>query len=90
MAAQVDPPLTTVRIAQYELGRLAGELLLERLEHADAPPQVVDFPVQLQVRGSSSTHLLSEEQQNTLLQSLIESLSADYPGRSVPDERRFT
>lgn len=49
---KINPPLTTVRVPQYELGRRAAELLLERLRGAHVDGQLVD--VELVVRGSTA------------------------------------
>lgn len=51
---RLNPPLTTVRIPQYELGVQAAELLLERLQDPDAAAQVVHLPPQLVERGSTA------------------------------------
>ncbi|HST16293.1 MAG TPA: LacI family DNA-binding transcriptional regulator [Gaiellaceae bacterium] len=50
-----DPPLTTVRVPGYELGRLGAESLIARLG-GEAPPAGggrVTLPVTLQLRGSA-------------------------------------
>jgi DNA-binding LacI/PurR family transcriptional regulator len=50
-----DPPLTTVRVPGYELGRVGAESLIARLG-GQAPPsagQRVTLPVTLQLRGSA-------------------------------------
>lgn len=51
---RIDPPLTTIRIQHYEIGRNAAQILLSRLD-SDAPQPVVHkvMPVELVVRGSS-------------------------------------
>ncbi|OYD07728.1 LacI family DNA-binding transcriptional regulator [Paludifilum halophilum] len=50
-----DPPLTSVRILSYELGREAMELLMDRLGHAGRQPmnKEVVLPSRLEVRQSS-------------------------------------
>jgi len=53
LAAHVTPPLTTVRAGGDELGRRAVEMLLDRLNHPDAPAQQVNAPVELVVRRST-------------------------------------
>ena len=52
---RIDPPLTTIRVAQYEAGKCAAKILVERLE-ANAPvaPRHELMPVELIVRGSSA------------------------------------
>jgi DNA-binding LacI/PurR family transcriptional regulator len=50
-----DPPLTTVRVPGYELGRVGAESLIARLG-GDSPPAAgarVTLPVTLQLRGSA-------------------------------------
>jgi len=50
-----DPPLTTVRVPGYELGRLGAERLIARLGGEDTPPggARVTLPVTVQLRGST-------------------------------------
>lgn len=52
----IDPPLTTVRIPQYEMGRRAGELLLELLHDPRAPRrrEPVALAPELVVRSSTA------------------------------------
>ncbi len=53
----LDPPMTTVRVPQYELGHEAGRLLLERISQGAAPAgpaQVVSFAPELVIRGSTA------------------------------------
>lgn len=52
-ASYMLPPLTTVRIDQPFLGEAAGRLLLNRINDASMPRQVVTIPSQLIVRGTS-------------------------------------
>jgi DNA-binding LacI/PurR family transcriptional regulator len=47
-----DPALTTVRIPGYEIGRTAGEALIDVLEGQARPPQHQVLPVELKLRGS--------------------------------------
>jgi DNA-binding LacI/PurR family transcriptional regulator len=50
-----DPPLTTVRVPGYDLGRVAAESLIGRLG-GDEPPAAggrLTLPVELCVRGSA-------------------------------------
>lgn len=53
-ARLVEPPLTTVRVEDYLLGRRAGEMLLSRLGGAELTEPVIHVPVTLEVRGSTS------------------------------------
>ena len=47
IASLVEPALTTVRVRQYDMGKLASELLLERLSGKEGSQDVVKFPVEL-------------------------------------------
>jgi hypothetical protein len=55
-ADMLQPPLTTVRIPQRELGRRAGELILELMagEGDRYPSEPVRLPCELVVRGSTA------------------------------------
>ena len=52
LAAFLDPPLTTVRLPAYELGRAVGEALLERISNPAARRRTL-LPIELVVRGST-------------------------------------
>jgi len=52
-AAFVDPPLTTVALPGYEMGRRAAELLLAYLHEGEFPEKEVVFPATLTVRDSA-------------------------------------
>jgi LacI family transcriptional regulator len=52
--SRLRPPLTSVRVPQYELGVEAARLLLDRLSGRTVTPRVVLLPVQLVVRGSTA------------------------------------
>ncbi len=58
-AAVMHPRLTTVRQPTYEIGQKAAQLLFERLEKRDAPPQVVRLQPQLIIRELSGAALQS-------------------------------
>jgi LacI family transcriptional regulator len=51
---RLRPPLTTVRIPQYELGRQAASLLLERLSSPGAAPKRLLLAPELVIRGSTA------------------------------------
>ncbi|NZA26875.1 LacI family DNA-binding transcriptional regulator [Luteimonas sp. SJ-92] len=51
-AALSTPPLTTLAVQPRVCGRLAAEMLLDRVREPDAPARRVVAPVQLMVRGS--------------------------------------
>jgi LacI family transcriptional regulator len=50
---RLSPPLTSVRVPQYELGVEAARLLLDRLSGRTVIPRSVLLPVTLVVRGSA-------------------------------------
>jgi LacI family transcriptional regulator len=52
--SRLQPPLTSVRVPQYELGVEAARLLLDRLSGRTVTPRVVLLPVRLVVRGSTA------------------------------------
>jgi LacI family transcriptional regulator len=51
---KLRPPLTTIRIPQYEIGVRATQLVLERLQAPSAEPITVRLEPELVVRGSTS------------------------------------
>jgi LacI family transcriptional regulator len=54
LIGRLRPPLTSVRVPQYELGVEAARLLLDRLTGRTLTPRVVLLPVSLIVRGSTA------------------------------------
>src|SRR5205085_4358115 len=52
-SALLNPPLTTVRTAYHDFGRLAAQLLLDMIEGRLEPPQRVVIEPELIVRGST-------------------------------------
>jgi LacI family transcriptional regulator len=54
LVSRLRPPLTSVRVPQYELGVEAARLLLDRLSGRTATARVVLLPVSLIVRGSTA------------------------------------
>jgi LacI family transcriptional regulator len=52
-AARFQPPLTTIHIPHYEIGKAAAQLMLERLQDAEAPPHEVRLQPSLVVRRST-------------------------------------
>ena len=52
-ADRFQPPLTTIRVPQYEIGAAAAELLLDLLRDPAAPARDVVLPAELVVRGST-------------------------------------
>jgi LacI family transcriptional regulator len=53
-AARFQPPLTTIHIPHYEIGKAAGELMLERLQEGDSPPREVRLEPHLVDRESTA------------------------------------
>jgi LacI family transcriptional regulator len=68
-----EPPLSTVRIPQYDLGYLAGEIVLNLLQEPSEKPISYLFPVELIVRGSSRALPFSVEERAANLKSLLSS-----------------
>ena len=85
-ASLVMPALTTVRIDQYRLGALSGQLLTERMSQRRAePPSAVEFPTELIVRNSCGARRRSQKQTQQILTDLIAAVSVDMS----PETRRF-
>ncbi len=61
IASLVEPALTTVRVRQYDMGKLASELLLERLSGKEGSQDVVKFPVELIIRNSCGDRRMSSQ-----------------------------
>jgi LacI family transcriptional regulator len=53
-AARFQPPLTTIHIPHYEIGKAAGQLMLERLQDGDSTPREVRLEPSLVVRDSTA------------------------------------
>ena len=53
LAAFLAPPLTTVGVPKAELGRRAGEMILERVSKPDTAPFRAELPTDLVVRASA-------------------------------------
>lgn len=53
LAAHVGPPLTTVRVAQYDVGTRAAQLLLALIEDPQRRPETVVISGELVVRSST-------------------------------------
>jgi len=54
LIARLRPPLTSVRVPQYELGVEAARLLLDRLSGRTLTSRVVLLPLSLVIRGSTA------------------------------------
>jgi LacI family transcriptional regulator len=53
-AARFSPPLTTIHIPHYEIGKAAADLMLDRLQDGDTPPREIRLEPSLVVRGSAA------------------------------------
>lgn len=82
MAALMDPPLTTIRIPQYELGRLTGESVLQLLAVGSSSPESIEFPVELRVRGSSVRNLPSTQDRQSMVEDIIAALAHNTPAQT--------
>jgi LacI family transcriptional regulator len=49
-----NPPLTTVRIPEYEIGRRAARMLLDRIDHPAEHTETILISPELVVRGSTA------------------------------------
>jgi len=52
ISSRIVPPLTTVRVPRYEIGRTVGQVLLQRISGAKASDHVIDLGFQIVERGS--------------------------------------
>jgi LacI family transcriptional regulator len=53
-AARFQPPLTTIHIPHYEIGKAAAQLMLERLQDGDAQPREIRLEPRLVERDSTA------------------------------------
>jgi LacI family gluconate utilization system Gnt-I transcriptional repressor len=53
LADKISPPLTTVRVPRRAIGRIAAEIILDRLANHDSASRVVDAGYELVERGSA-------------------------------------
>jgi LacI family transcriptional regulator len=60
MAAEMEPPLTTIRQRPHQLGAAAANLLLDLLADPTGSPKRVILPTELIVRASCGSHLNQE------------------------------
>lgn len=52
-AAEITPSITSVHVADYQIGRLAGEMMLKRLDGGAVEQPIIQVPLNLQVRAST-------------------------------------
>jgi DNA-binding LacI/PurR family transcriptional regulator len=52
-AELTDPPLTTLRVPGFDIGRRAASLLIEGIEGRETAPVTERLPVELIIRGSA-------------------------------------
>jgi LacI family transcriptional regulator len=55
-ADRFQPPLTTIHIPHYEIGKAAAELMVERLQDGDNLPRDIRLEPRLVVRGSTAPY----------------------------------
>jgi len=58
-ADRFNPPLSTIHIPHYEIGKAAGELMLDRLQDGDSPPREIRLEPNLVVRESTRARAAS-------------------------------
>ena len=68
-----EPPLSTVRIPQYDLGHIAGEIILQLLQAPSDKPISYLYPVELIIRGSSCALPFSADERAANLKNLLSS-----------------
>lgn len=54
LAGRLQPPLTTIRVPQYDVGARAAEMLLAQVDDPDRHPETVLISGELIVRGSTA------------------------------------
>ena len=75
MDAFSEPPLSTVRIAQYDLGCMIGEIVLKLMQEPIEKPTSYLFPVELIIRGSSRAQPFSADEKKSNLKNLLASFT---------------
>ncbi len=58
MASFIGVPLTTVSQDAHELGKVASQMLLERLQGADLPPRCYTVPTRVRIRASTAAPIM--------------------------------
>ena len=54
LVEHLEPPLSTIRIPGEEIGRRAGEMVIELIDDPGSPPESVSIPASLIPRGSTA------------------------------------
>lgn len=54
LTGYLDPPLTTIHLPAYELGRMAADTVIAMLDEPDVTPHTVSLPPRLMVRRSTA------------------------------------
>ena len=60
MASHIEVPLTTVSQNAYELGKVASQMLVDRLQGHDGPPRCFQVPTIMRIRKSSAEPVLEQ------------------------------
>jgi len=53
-AAQVEPAITSIHVSDYDIGRLAGDMMLKRLNGDTVNELIIQVPVHLEARHSTA------------------------------------
>jgi len=60
MASHIGVPLTTISQNAYELGKVASQMLVDRLQGRDGPPRSFQVPTIMRIRESSAEPALEQ------------------------------
>jgi LacI family transcriptional regulator len=82
-ASLVSPMLTTVSIAQYELGCFAANQILQQIVQTPPSASPVSFPVELVVRESCGAKKFSPDERRQLLKKIAFSPSANISKQGI-------
>lgn len=89
-AMLVTPLLTTVRIPKHDLGTFAAQTLLKRLNKEQPleqeSSQIIQMPVELCVRDSCGTKVMTPAERQQLMQRVARSVSVNLPDSPVPPQ----
>ncbi len=56
-ASMVDPGITTLSAQPHDIGKIAAEVLLERINDSDTPKKNIALPAELVIRGSTTLEI---------------------------------